>query len=161
MPNLPSSIVAALTIFSPLFSKPTFKKFLILFYGHLLCKGFRTVTEILKRLGLKDNKNFSNYHDFFNKNKWSALDGAKILFLKLASLLLNQETIYISIDSTVERRKGPKIKSLNIQRDAVRSTKSSKVLVPGLNWLVCTLHIKLPWGDKIWALPFLTILIPS
>ena len=160
MPNLPSTIVAVLTIFSPLFSKPTFRKFLILFHAHILCKGFRTITGLLKRLGLRDDKNFSNYHDFFNKNKWSALDGARILFLKLISLLPNQETIYISIDSTVERRKGPKIKCLNIQRDAVRSSKSKKVLVPGLNWLVCTLNIKLPWGDKIWALPFLTILIP-
>lgn len=160
MPNLPSPILAVLAIFSPLFSKPTFIKFLTLFHAHILCKGFRTVTGLLKRLGLRDDKNFSNYHDFFNKNKWSALDGAKILFLKLISLLPNDATTYVSIDSTVERRKGPKIKGLNIQRDAVRSTKSRKVLVPGLNWLVCTLHIKLPWGDKIWALPFLTILMP-
>lgn len=160
MPNLPSSILAVLAIFSPLFSKPTFIKFLTLFHAHILCKGFRTVTGLLKRLGLRNDKNFSNYHDFFNKNKWSALDGAKILFLKLISLLPDNETTYISMDTTVERRKGPKIKSLNIQRDAVRSTKSRKVLVPGLNWLVCTLHIKLPWGGKIWALPFLTILMP-
>jgi hypothetical protein len=160
MPDLPHSIITVLSIFSPLFSKPTFKKFLTLFHAHILCKGFRTVTGLLKRLGLRDDKNFSNYHDFFNKNKWSALDGAKILFLKLISLLPNNETIYISMDSTVERRKGPEIKGLNIQRDAVRSTKSRKVLVPGLNWLVCTLHIKLLWGDKIWALPFLTILMP-
>jgi len=145
--------------FLPLFSKPTFRKFLTLFHAHILCKGFRTVTGLLKRLGLRDDKNFSNYHDFFNKNKWSVLDGSKILFLKLVSLMPNNEIIYVSMDSTVERRKGPKIKGLNIQRDAVRSTKSRKVLVPGLNWLVCTLHIKLPWGNKIWALPFLTILM--
>lgn len=157
---MPNPILSLLSIFSPLFSKPTFIKFLVLFQGHVLCNGFRTVTGILKRLGLRNDKNFSNYHDFFNKNKWSALDGAKILFLKLVSLLPNNETIYVSMDSTVERRKGPEIKGLNMQRDAVRSTKSRKVLVPGLNWLVCTLHIKLPWGDKVWALPFLTILMP-
>ena len=160
MPNLPSPILAVLAIFSPLFSKPTFRKFLILFHAHILCKGFRTVTGLLKRLGLRDHKSFSNYHDFFNKNKWSALDGSKILFLKLISLLPNDGIAYVSMDSTVERRKGSEIKGLNMQRDAVRSTKSRKVLVPGLNWLVCTLHIKLPWGDKIWALPFLTILMP-
>lgn len=68
--------------------------------------------------------------------------------------------IKISIDSTIERRKGPKIKCLGIQRDAVRSTKAKKVLVPGLNWLVCALHIKLPWSNREWALPFLTILMP-
>lgn len=160
MTNLPFPIVSILAIFLPLFSKPTYRKFLILFHAHILCKGFRTVTGLLKRIGLRKDKSFSNYHDFFNKNKWSAVDGAKILFLRLISVLQDNENVYISMDSTVERRKGSKIKGLNIQRDAVRSTKSRKVLVPGLNWLVCTLHIKLPWGDKIWALPFLTILMP-
>jgi hypothetical protein len=34
------------------------------------------------------------------------------------------------------------------------------VLVPGLNWLVCAIHIKLPWSNRLWALPFLSILMP-
>jgi hypothetical protein len=160
MPNLPASILSVLTIFLPLFSKPTFNKFLLLFHAHVLCKGHRTVTALLKRLGLRHINNFSDYHSFFNKNKWSALDGAKILFLKLISLLPENESISIVLDTTVERRKGPQIKSINIQRDAVRSTKSRKVLVPGLLWLACTLQIKLPWVDKVWALPFLSILMP-
>jgi hypothetical protein len=64
------------------------------------------------------------------------------------------------VDSTVERRKGPKIKGLGIQRDAVRSTKSRKVLVPGLNWLVFAIHFKFPWCHQQVALPFLSILMP-
>ena len=160
MSNLPSPIISVLSNFAPLFSKPTHQKFSQLFQAHILCKGLRTVTELLKRLGLREAKNFSIYHDFFNKNKWSPLIGAKILFLKLISLLPENKNIQIALDTTVERRKGPKIKSLNIQRDAVRSTKSRKVLVPGLLWLVCTIQIKLPGSNKIWALPFLSILIP-
>jgi DDE superfamily endonuclease len=160
MPNLPYSIIAVLSIFLPLFSKPTYEKFLLLFNAHILSKGRRTVTELLKRVGLRKDKNFSNYHDVFNKNKWSALEGAKILFLKLISLFPDNEIVYISIDTTIERRKGPEIKSLNMQRDAVRSTKKRKVIIPGLQWLVCTIHTKLPWGEKVWALPFLTVLIP-
>lgn len=160
MSNLPSSIITVLSDFAPLFSKPAYEKFLRLFEGHILCKGARTITEILKRLSLRENKNFSIYHDFFNKNKWSSLNGAKILFLKLISLLPENATIEIAIDTTVERRKGSKIKSLNIQRDAIRSTKSRKVLVPGLLWMVCTLQIKLPGFAKVWALPFLSILLP-
>jgi hypothetical protein len=159
MPNLPTPILAVLSIFLPLFSKPTYTKFLVISHAHILCKGFRTVTGLLKRVGRRKDNNFSKYHDFFNKNQWSALNGAKLLFLKLISLF-PYEMFYISMDSTVERRKGTQIKSLNMQRDAVRSSKKRKVLVPGLNWLVCTLNIKLPWGDKIWALPFLTILMP-
>jgi hypothetical protein len=80
------------------------------------------------------------------------------LFIKLVSLIPGD--IIISIDSTVERRKGSKLKGLGIQRDAVRSTKSRKVLVPGLNWLVSAIHVDLPWCKQPWALPFLTILMP-
>lgn len=151
-------MISVLSIFLPLFSQPSYLNFLLLFQGHVLCKGRRTVTELLKRLNLRDIKNYSKYHDFFRKAKWSPIKGAEILFLKLVSLTPGEITI--SIDSTVERRKGPKIKSLGIQRDAVRSTKSRKVLVPGLNWLVCTMHIKFSWSNKKWALPFLTILMP-
>lgn len=159
MPNLPNSMITVLSIFLPLFSLPSYNNFILLFYGHALCKGRRTITELLKRIGLRHVKNFSKYHDFFRKAKWSSLKGAQILFLRLVTLVPGE--ILVSIDSTVERRKGPKIKGLGIQRDAVRSTKSRKVLVPGLNWLVCAIHIKFPWcNNRSWALPFLSILMP-
>lgn len=160
MSNLPHSILTTLTIFLPLFSKPTFNKFLLLFHAHILCKGCRTVTALLKRIGRRNSTNYSDYHSFFNKNRWSPLQGAKILFLKLITLIPENEVINIALDTTVERRKGSKIRSINMQRDAVRSTKNRKVLVPGLLWLVCTIQIKLPWTHKIWALPFLTVLLP-
>ena len=160
MTNLPHAILTVLSIFSPLFSKPTFHKFLVLFHAHILCKGCRTVTALLKRVGLRHSSNYSDYHSFFNKNRWSPQHGARILFLKLISLFPENEIINIALDTTVERRKGPQIRSINMQRDAIRSTKKRKALVPGLLWLVCTVQIKLPWTHKIWALPFLTILMP-
>ena len=157
--DLPAAMLSVLSIFLPLFfSKPSFMNFLELFQGHILCKGKRTVSEILKTLGLRNVKNYSRYHDFFRKAKWSTLKGAEILLLYIVSLIPGE--IEISIDSTVERRKGPKIKGLGIQRDAVRSTKARKVLVPGLNWLVVAIHIKFPWCKQQWALPFLSILMP-
>jgi hypothetical protein len=158
MNDLPAQMIAVLALFSPYFSKPTFQKLSFLTFGHILAKGRRTVTEILRLLGLKDIKNYSKYHAVFNKSKWSPLNASRALFLRLTSLVKGR--ILISIDSTVERRKGPKIKGLGIQRDAVRSTKKKKVLTTGLNWLVSTIHIKLPWAEHEWALPFLTILMP-
>ncbi|HEV8051165.1 MAG TPA: transposase [Parachlamydiaceae bacterium] len=158
MSNLPSSILSVFSIFLPLFSQPSYQTFLFLFQAHILCKGRRTITELLKRSNLKEVKNYSKYHYFFSDAKWSPIKGAQILFMKLVSLVPGE--IIVSIDSTIERRKGPKIKSLGIQRDPVRSSKSRKVLVPGLNWLVCAIHIKFPWCRQAWALPFLSILMP-
>lgn len=151
-------MISVLSIFLPLFSQPTFQNGLFLFTAHVLSKGVRTVTELLRRLNLSTIRNFSKFHNFFSKARWDALKAAEILFLKLITLVPG--TILISIDSTVERRKGPKIKGLGIQRDAVRSSKSKKVLVPGLNWLVCAVHVTFPWCKKPWALPFLSILMP-
>lgn len=157
--DLPTVMLSVLSIFFPLFfSKPSYMNFLELFQGHILCKGKRTISEILKHLGLRNVKNYSRYHDFFRKAKWSTLKGAEILLLYIVSLIPGE--IEISVDSTIERRKGPKIKGLGIQRDAVRSTKTRKVLVPGLNWLVFAIYIKLPWCQQKWALPFLSILMP-
>jgi len=158
MTNLPVPMIQLLSIFLPLFSNPTYQSFLFLFHAHILCKGRRTVTEMLKRMGLRNVKNYSKYHDFFSKAKWSALEGSKILLLKL--VLLTPLIVFFIFDTTVERRKGTKIKGLGIQRDAVRSSKGRKVLVPGLNWLVCAVHIQLPWSKGKWALPVLTILMP-
>lgn len=158
MTNLPYTIIQTLAIFLPLFSRPSYQTFLFLFQAHVLCKGRRTITELLNRMGLRHVENYSRYHDFFSKAKWSSLNGAKILLLKLISL--TPASVTFSFDSTVERRKGSRIKGIGIQRDAVRSTKGRKVLVPGLNWLVCAVHIQLPWSKRKWALPVLTILMP-
>jgi DDE superfamily endonuclease len=157
--DLPASMLSVLSIFLPLFfSQPSYVNFLELFQGHILCKGKRTISEILKCLSLRNIKNYSRYHDFFRRAKWSTLKGAQILLLYIVSLIPGE--ILISVDSTVERRKGPKIKGLGIQRDAVRSTKGRKVLVPGLNWLVFAIHFKFPWFNQEVALPFLSILMP-
>lgn len=158
MQDLPNTIIFILSNFLPLFSAPSFSNFLLLLQGHILCNGKRTIANILRRLGLKNIKNYSKYHHFFSKAKWSALKGAQILFLKLVSLTPNEVTIII--DSTIERRKGPKIRKLGMQRDPVRSTRARKVIVPGLNWLVCAIQIKFPWTTRQLALPFLTILMP-
>lgn len=158
MPNLPNDILTVLSIFSPLFSNPSYANFLLLFSGHVLCKGRRTITEILKIHGLKDVKNYSKFHDFFRVAKWSPLNGTRILLMKLVTLIPGE--IFITIDSTIERRKGPKIKGLGIQRDPVRSTKSRKAFAPGLHWLVCAIHVQFPWSKRSWALPFLTVKMP-
>jgi hypothetical protein len=117
--DLPSPMLSVLSIFLPLFfSQPSYINFLELFQGHILCKGKRTVSELLKYLGLRNIKNYSRYHDFFRRAKWSTLKGAQILLIYIVSLIPGE--ILISVDSTIERRKGPKIKGLGIQRDPVK-----------------------------------------
>lgn len=158
MTDLPSSILNIFALFAQLFSRPVFKSTLQLFCGHILCKNRRTVAEVLRQVGLKNIKNYSKYHWVLSSAKWSALQGAKTLLLALSKLC--PKDIIISIDTTIERRKGEKIKGLGRQRDAVRSTKKFKVLTMGLNWLVCAIHVKFPWTTSTWACPFFSVLMP-
>lgn len=158
MLDLPKSILHILTLFAPLFSRPVFKNARQLFLGHILCKNRRTITDILRQLGLKNIKNYAKYHWVLSGAKWSSIQASKILLLQLGKLC--SKDIIISIDSTIERRKGSKIKGLGKQRDAVKSTKENKVLVTGLNWLVCAIHVQFPWTSRIWACPFFSVLMP-
>ena len=69
--------------------------------------------------------------------------------------------LVFGIDETLERRRGPKIKSLGIYRDAVRSSRSHLVKASGLRWVSLMWLGHVPWAGRYWALPFLTVLAPS
>ena len=56
---------------------------------------------------------------------------------------------------------GAKIKARGIYRDPVRSSHGHFVKASGLRWLSAMLLVPVPWTDRIWALPFLTVLVPS
>jgi hypothetical protein len=160
MLDLPTQILNILALFSPLFSRSVYKNVVTLFAGHILTKGRRTIADILRTLDLKNLKNFSKFHWIFSGAKWVACKAAGILLLEIIRVFLPNEEIVIPIDTTIERRKGEKIKGLGRQRDPVRSTKKHKVLTIGLQWLVASVSVKLPGCLTRWSLPFFTQLIP-
>jgi len=69
--------------------------------------------------------------------------------------------LVIGIDETIERRRGAKISAKGIYRDPVRSSHSHFVKASGLRWICMLLLVPIPWADRTWALPFLTVLAPS
>jgi hypothetical protein len=156
--HLPTIIISILTPFSQLFSVPSWKKAQILCIGAILCQGARRISNILHVLGIADQKNFTNYHRFLNRDQWSPLLGAKVLFGLLLPLIPSSYIPIIVLDETIERRKGKNIKAKGCYRDAVRSTQKHVVKCFGLKWLPLCLIIKLPWSKRPWALPFLTFL---
>ncbi len=54
-----------------------------------------------------------------------------------------------------------KIAAKGIYHDPVRSSKSHKVKASGLRWVCLMLLVPIPWAQRVWALPFLTVLAPS
>jgi hypothetical protein len=112
-------------------------------------------------MNLKEEKNFSKYHRVLSHAKWSGLALSKILLGMLLAQLPQSCPIIIAVDSTLERRRGEKIKAKGVYRDAVRSSQSKTVTCFGLTWECMSLILPLPWCKRHWALPFLVILSPS
>lgn len=158
---LSNEITIILYGFAPLFSNRVWRHAQILLVGAILCTNKRTVTAILKVMGLSSEKKFTNFHRVLNRGKWSSLQGSKILLGLIVVLLPPHWPLIIAIDETIERRKGKKIKAKGCYRDAVRSTEKKVIHCFGLKWIAMMAIVPLPWSGRPWALPFLTILAPS
>ncbi len=158
---LPHEITIILYAFAPLFSGRVWKHAQLMVIGAIVCTGKRTVTAILRVMGLGDEKKFTNYHRLLNRAKWNSLQGSKILLGLIVFLIPKSCPIIIGIDETIERRKGKKIKAKGCYRDAVRSTEKKVIHCFGLKWIAMMVIVFLPWAKRPWALPFLTVLAPS
>ena len=162
MLTLPNEISAVLAPFAQIFSYRIWDMVQILVIGAILTPGKRTVTAILRTMGLQDDAQFQNYHRVLNRAKWSGLDLSKILLgLLVASFAVANVPLIIGADDTIERRKGKKIKEKGVFRDPVRSSHKYTVHVFGLRWMSMMLIVPVPWSSRVWALPFLTVLAPS
>lgn len=160
--NLPSEFWELISVFSPLFSKKVFARASQLLLGTILTHGKRTICSVLRTLGLKDITNWDLYHRVLSRAKWSSLTGSqKLLGLLVSCFCSNSKTIVLGLDDTFERRWGHKIKAKGIYHDAVRYSKSFFVKCSGLRWISVMLLTHIQWANRLWALPFLTILAPS
>ena len=162
MLTLPDAILPVLHPFATLFRNPTWLKAQILLAGAILAPGQRTVAAALRVMGRSDHLDYARYYEVLNRAVWSPRQAARILLMLLLQHLDQGDgPLVFGIDETLERRRGPKIKSLGIYRDAVRSSRSHLVKASGLRWVSLMWLGHVPWAGRYWALPFLTVLAPS
>ena len=161
MLTLPDEYNTLCAIFRPLFSKRLWSLALVLLVGARMAPGKRTVTAVLRIMGLSQERHFQNYHRVLNRAVWSNLALSASLLPVLLNTFLPQGPVVIGIDETIERRRGAKIRAKGIYRDPVRSSKSHFVKASGLRWISMLLLVPIPWARRVWALPFLTALAPS
>jgi hypothetical protein len=158
---LPADIIALLAHFAPLFSRRTWRHVPILVAGALLAPGRRMISSALRAVGLAHVSTFQTYHRVLNRDRWSSLGVSRVLFGLLVTTFAPHGPLVIGIDETIERRRSKKIRASGIYRDPVRSSHSHFVKVRGLRWMCAMLLVPIPWADRVWALPFLTVLAPS
>ena len=162
MLTLPPEIMPVVGAFAPVFSERIWDWVQVLTIGAILAPGKRTVTAILRVMGLSEDRQYQNYHRVLNRAKWSALDASRILLgLLVAAFVGAGGPLVVVADTTLERRKGAQIEDKGVFRDAARSSKTHLVTSFGLRWVSMMLLVKVPWSRRVWALPFLTVLAPS
>lgn len=158
MPTPSPAIITILTEFATAFTAPTFRKVLVLVYGTILAPGRRTVAAALRAMGLADTPHFTNYHRVLNRAQWSTWVVSKLLLRLIIRLCLTErEALLLVIDETLERRQGPTIRYIAWFRDPLRSTAKRVSHALGIRWICLTVLVRVPWSQRPWALPFMTL----
>jgi hypothetical protein len=148
--------------FRPLFQHQTWLKVQTLVVGALLAPSKRTVTAALRAVGLAEEAGFAKYHQVLNRAVWSSRRASQVLLHLLLEVLdRGAGPLVFGSDETIERRWGPQIAARGIYRDGVRSSRTQVVKTSGLRWVSLMWLTPIPWAQRVWALPFLTVLAPS
>ena len=162
MRDLPEAIITVLRQFELAFSERVWEWAKILLVGAILAPGTRTVTSALRVIGLSRERQFQTFHRVLNRDRWSSRQLSGILLrVLLRAFVPPDRPLVLGLDDHIERRRGAKIAAKGIYRDPVRSSKSFFVKTSGLRWVCLLLLAPIPWAQRVWALPFLTVLAPS
>lgn len=82
----------------------------LLLIGAICCPGSRTICNVLRSVGLGQEKRFHKFHRFLSRDHWSALRLSQLLLRQLIHVLVAIDApLVFGIDETVERRWGGKI----------------------------------------------------
>ena len=90
MAPLAPDIISFMSHFAPLFSSRVWPQAQVLLTGALLAPGRRTVSAILRVMGLDQQPDFQTYHRVLNRCVWSSLQGSQILLRLLIDRLVPQ-----------------------------------------------------------------------
>ena len=161
MPDLPARFAGPILSFTPLFVHRSWRHAQILLIGAILTPGRRTVTNVLRIMGRAHERRFVNVHRILNRAAWCPRSGSRILLGLLIAAFAPHGPVVLGLDDTIERRRGKRIAAKGIYRDLVRSSDSHFVKASGLRWMSLMLLAPIPWAGRVWALPFLTALVPS
>src|SRR5260370_27473965 len=106
----------------------------VLVTGDILTTGKRTVSAVLRVMGLSQDHNYAMYHHVLSRAVWSGLAASAVLLRLLLQAFDGGGDLVFGIDETIERRRGEKIAAKGIYPAGVRSTQSALVQAGGFRW---------------------------
>ncbi|QRK08443.1 transposase [Archangium violaceum] len=148
-----NTLLPLLLLLRPVFTQPSFCRFLTLFAGWVSTRGVHAVTESLVNAGVSGVHHHAAFHRFFSRARWSLDQVGRLLLLRLVAL--TPGPLLLALDDTLSTHKGPKVFGLGVHLDPVRSTRRRGVLAFGHVWVVLTVLVPVPFSARLWALPVL------
>jgi hypothetical protein len=161
MSILPDETLALWDGFAPVFTRPTYQRFLVLLGAAILTTGRRTVANLQRTLGSLAPGHISSYRRVFSQARWSMLPLACALVRHVVSLRPTDVPIVLVGDDTVLAHPGPHVYGKARHRDPVRSSHSFTAWRYGHKWVVLAVLVHFPFAKRPWALPVLVALYQS
>ena len=149
------TLLLALEVLRPALTEPGFRNLVVIFAGWVQTSGTHAITEALVVTDVARRLHHERFHRFFSRGTWKPDEFGRLLYLWLVNFLPPDAPIRAAIDDTLAPKKGPAVFGLGTHLDAVRSTKTHKVLAFGHCWVTLAILIPLPFSSRPWALPIL------
>jgi hypothetical protein len=149
------TLLVALEVVRPAFTRPGFDNLLVVFAGWALTSGPHAVTHALVTTGVAGRRHHEAFHRFFSRGTWDPDVVGRLLFGWIARDVPEHATVRIVIDDTLATKKGPHVFGIGSHLDAVRSTRRQKIFAFGHCWVVLAVLLPVPFSSRVFALPVL------
>ncbi|WP_052639613.1 transposase [Zavarzinella formosa] len=158
---LPPEAASLLDAFAPLFTHPTFDRFVTLLAGVLLTPGRRTVANILRTLEFLAPGHPASYRRVLSAARWSGVELGCVLAGFLLKHFVPDGPVALAGDDPVDGHPGRHVYGKARHRDPVRSSHSYTAWQYGHKWVVLAILVRFPLTARPWALPILVDLYRS
>jgi hypothetical protein len=110
--------------FARAFTRPTYRRFVLLLVGAIVTSGRRTVSRVLWTVRSLVAGDPSSYHRFFSAARWSLWPLGRVLATAVLRWVPVDEAVIVGGDDTVAAHNGRRVYGRGCHRDAVRSSRA-------------------------------------
>jgi DDE superfamily endonuclease len=158
---LPSETQPLLLALAPVFTQPTYRRFVLLTAVAILTTGRRTVANLLRTAGPLAEGHPTTFRRVLSGARWSGLQLACALARFVLRHLVPTGVVTLVGDDTVDGHKGKRVYGKARHRDPVRSSHAYTAWRYGHKWVVLAVLVRFPFARRPWALPVLVDLYRS
>ena len=158
---LPPEAGSLFDTLAPAFTRPTFRRFLVLLGAAILATGRRTVANLLRTAAPLADGHVTTYQRVLSSASWSALRLACGLCRLALAVVPPDRPVPLVGDDTVDGHPGRRVYGKARHRDPIRSSHGYTAWRYGHKWVVLAVLIRFPWANRPWALPVLVDLYRS